>query len=49
MKINKKRYGRKEFTNSFYVGKNRTSNTEIPMIMDTFLTVNLGYVILPNR
>jgi D-alanyl-D-alanine carboxypeptidase/D-alanyl-D-alanine-endopeptidase (penicillin-binding protein 4) len=49
LKITDKSYGRKELTNSFYFGKNRTRETEIPMIIDSTLIKNLWDDILPNK
>lgn len=49
LEIGNKGYGRKEFTNSFYFGKNRTRKTEIPRIIDTLLTANLWNAILANK
>jgi len=42
-------YGRDEYKNTFYYGKNRTKETEIPMIMSDSLLVNLWNAILPNK
>ncbi|MCL7752573.1 D-alanyl-D-alanine carboxypeptidase [Polaribacter sp. Z022] len=49
LKITEKGYGRKEYTNSFYYGKNRTRETEIPMIMSDSLLLNLFNDIIPNK
>jgi D-alanyl-D-alanine carboxypeptidase/D-alanyl-D-alanine-endopeptidase (penicillin-binding protein 4) len=42
-------YGRDEYKNTFYYGKNRTKETEIPMIMSDSLLVNLWNAVLPNK
>ena len=42
-------YGRKEFSNVFYFRKDRKAATEIPMIIDSTLIVNLWSHILPNK
>ena len=42
-------YGRDEKKNIFYYGKNRTKETEIPMIMSDSLLVNLWNNIVPNK
>ena len=49
LEITQKGYGRKEYVNSFYFGKNRTRETEIPMIMSDSLLLNLWNAILPNK
>ncbi|WP_405610383.1 D-alanyl-D-alanine carboxypeptidase/D-alanyl-D-alanine-endopeptidase [Polaribacter sp. Asnod1-A03] len=49
LKITEKGYGRKELSNSFYFDKNRTKETEIPMIIDSKLISNLWNDILPNK
>ena len=49
LKITEKGYGRKEYKNSFYYGKNRTRETEIPMIMSDSLLTNLWNDIVPNK
>lgn len=49
LKITDKSYGRKEFANQFYFGKNRTLTTEIPMIINDSLLVNLWNDILPSK
>ncbi len=41
-------YGREEYKNIFYYGENRTKETEIPMIIDSTLLVNLWNDILPD-
>lgn len=42
-------YGRKEFSNVFYFRKDRKAATEIPMIIDSTLIVNLWSHILPKK
>ncbi|MGJ8745880.1 D-alanyl-D-alanine carboxypeptidase/D-alanyl-D-alanine-endopeptidase [Polaribacter sp.] len=42
-------YGRDEYKNMFYFGKNRTKETEIPMIMSDSLLENLWNAIAPNK
>jgi D-alanyl-D-alanine carboxypeptidase/D-alanyl-D-alanine-endopeptidase (penicillin-binding protein 4) len=49
LKITDRSYGREEFINSFYFGKDRTRETEIPMIIDATLLINLWNDLLPNR
>jgi D-alanyl-D-alanine carboxypeptidase/D-alanyl-D-alanine-endopeptidase (penicillin-binding protein 4) len=49
IKITDNFYGRKEFSNDFYFRKDRTSETEIPMLIDSTLIVNLWNHILPNK
>jgi len=49
LKITDKSYGRKEYSNSFYFGKNRKRETEIPMIINDSLLLNLWNAILPNK
>ena len=49
LEITEKGYGRKEYSNSFYFGKNRTRETEIPMIMSDSLLLNLWNDIVPNK
>lgn len=49
MKITDDFYGRKEFSNVFYFRKDRKSETEIPMIIDSTLTVTLWNELLPNK
>ncbi|MEO9572117.1 MAG: D-alanyl-D-alanine carboxypeptidase [Polaribacter sp.] len=49
LKITDKGYGRKEYSNSFYFSKNRTRETEIPMIMSDSLLLNLFNDIIPNK
>lgn len=49
IKITDNFYGRKEFSNDFYFRKDRKSETEIPMIIDSTLIVNLWNHILPNK
>lgn len=49
IKITDNFYGRKEFSNDFYFRKDRKSETEIPMIIDSILVVNLWKHILPNK
>ncbi len=47
--ITKKGYGRKEHSNSFYFSRNRTHETEIPMIISDSLLLNLFNDITPNK
>ncbi|WP_254712905.1 D-alanyl-D-alanine carboxypeptidase [Polaribacter sp. NJDZ03] len=49
LEITDKSYGRKELSNSFYFGKNRKRETEIPMIISDSLLLNLWNDILPNK
>jgi D-alanyl-D-alanine carboxypeptidase/D-alanyl-D-alanine-endopeptidase (penicillin-binding protein 4) len=49
IKVTDNFYGRKEFSNDFYFRKDRKSETEIPMIIDSTLIVNLWNHILPNK
>jgi len=42
-------YGRDEYKNNFYFRKDRKSETEIPMIIDSTLTANLWNELLPSR
>jgi D-alanyl-D-alanine carboxypeptidase/D-alanyl-D-alanine-endopeptidase (penicillin-binding protein 4) len=49
IKITDNFYGRKEFSNDFYFRKDRKSETEIPMIIDSTLIVNLWNHISPNK
>jgi D-alanyl-D-alanine carboxypeptidase/D-alanyl-D-alanine-endopeptidase (penicillin-binding protein 4) len=49
IKITDNFYGRKEFSNDFYFRKDRKSETEIPMLIDSTLIVNLWNHILPNK
>jgi D-alanyl-D-alanine carboxypeptidase/D-alanyl-D-alanine-endopeptidase (penicillin-binding protein 4) len=49
LKITEKGYGRKEYFNSFFFEKNRTKETEIPMIMSDSLLLNLWNDIAPNK
>ena len=49
IKITENFYGRKEFRNDFYFRKDRKSKTEIPMIIDSTLIVNLWNHLLPNK
>ncbi len=42
-------YGRDEYKNNFYFRKDRKSTTEIPMIIDSTLTVALWNALLPNK
>ncbi|MCG1035065.1 D-alanyl-D-alanine carboxypeptidase/D-alanyl-D-alanine-endopeptidase [Polaribacter sargassicola] len=49
LKITDKGYGRKELSNSFYFDKNRKKETEIPMIINDSLLLNLWNDILPNK
>jgi D-alanyl-D-alanine carboxypeptidase/D-alanyl-D-alanine-endopeptidase (penicillin-binding protein 4) len=49
LKITDISYGRKEYSNSFYFGKNRKRETEIPMIMSDSLLLNLFDDILLNK
>jgi len=49
LKITDKSYGREAFSNQFYFGKNKVGKTEIPMIIDSVLFINLWNDLLPNR
>jgi D-alanyl-D-alanine carboxypeptidase/D-alanyl-D-alanine-endopeptidase (penicillin-binding protein 4) len=49
LRITNKGYGREEYSNSFYFGKKRTRETEIPMIIDSTLIINLWNDIAPNK
>jgi len=49
LKITDTSYGRKEFSNSFYFGRNRKKETEIPMIINDSLLLNLWNDVLPNK
>lgn len=49
LKITKGFYGRDEYENNFYYGKNRTKETEIPMIIDSTLISNLWNDITQNK
>ncbi|TXD49992.1 D-alanyl-D-alanine carboxypeptidase [Polaribacter sp. IC073] len=49
LKITEKGYGREERRNNFYFSKNRTRETEIPMIIDSLLITNLWNDIAPNK
>jgi len=49
LEITDKSYGRKELSNSFYFGKNRKRATEIPMIINDSLLLNLWNAVLPNK
>jgi D-alanyl-D-alanine carboxypeptidase/D-alanyl-D-alanine-endopeptidase (penicillin-binding protein 4) len=49
LKITDKSYGREAFSNQFYFGKNMVGKTEIPMIIDSVLLINLWNDLLPNR
>ena len=49
IKITEKFYGRDEYKNNFYFRKDRKSETEIPMIIDSTLTTALWNAILPNK
>ena len=42
-------YGRDEYNNTFYYGKKRSKETEIPMIISDSLLTNLWNDILPNK
>jgi D-alanyl-D-alanine carboxypeptidase/D-alanyl-D-alanine-endopeptidase (penicillin-binding protein 4) len=42
-------YGRAEYRNTFYFRKDRKTETEIPMIIDSTLTSNLWNELLPNK
>ena len=49
IKITDSFYGRDEYQNNFYFRKDRKSATEIPMIIDSTLIVNLWSDLLPNK
>lgn len=49
IKITDDFYGRDEYKNNFYFRKERKTVTEIPMIIDSTLIVNLWSQILPNK
>jgi D-alanyl-D-alanine carboxypeptidase/D-alanyl-D-alanine-endopeptidase (penicillin-binding protein 4) len=49
LKITDKSYGREAFSNQFYFSKNKVGKTEIPMIIDTVLLINLWNDLLPNK
>lgn len=49
LKVTDKSYGREELSNSFYFGLNRKKETEIPMIINDSLLLNLWNDILPNK
>jgi D-alanyl-D-alanine carboxypeptidase/D-alanyl-D-alanine-endopeptidase (penicillin-binding protein 4) len=49
IKITDNSYGRSEFSNQFYFGKNRLEETQIPMIMNNSLLLNLWNNLLPNK
>ena len=49
IKITDTFYGRDEYKNNFYFRKDRKSETEIPMIIDSTLTVTLWNELLPNK
>ncbi|WP_369048032.1 D-alanyl-D-alanine carboxypeptidase/D-alanyl-D-alanine-endopeptidase [Tenacibaculum sp. UWU-22] len=42
-------YGRDEYKNNFYYAKNRTKETEIPILIDSALIANLWNNIAPNK
>ena len=49
IKITEDFYGRDEYKNKFYFRKDRKSETEIPMIIDSTLIANLWNDIFPNK
>jgi serine-type D-Ala-D-Ala carboxypeptidase/endopeptidase (penicillin-binding protein 4) len=49
IKITENFYGRDEYKNSFYFRKDRKTETEIPMIIDSTLISNLWNAIVPNK
>ena len=49
IKITDNFYGRDEYKNNFYFRKDRKSETEIPMIIDSVLISNLWNELLPNK
>ena len=49
IKITDNFYGRDEFKNNFYFRKDRKSQTEIPMLIDSTLISNLWNELLPNK
>ena len=49
IKVTDNFYGRDEYKNTFYFRKDRKTETEIPMIIDSTLTSNLWNELLPNK